>query len=263
MKLLALDIDETTLRHDGTISDNNVKAITHVQKNGGHAVIVTGRPPHATYPVWEMLPVDDICVCFGGALIVNMRTDKVLAATYMQPDTVTDILEFAYSLGIVSQIYREDEILTEYENQYSTRYTTYLKLKPCVITPDIRKIKHNNIIKIVCFCAPEDLRTNIDKFKAEFGDSIGVSASAKTLIEINSPQADKGTGILHLCKLLDIPVSETVAMGDSLIDIPMLLKAHIGIAVANAQKEVLKFADIIAPDCDEDAVAWAVERYFV
>ena len=262
MKLLALDIDDTTLCRDGTLSQKNADAIHRVCQSGGHAVIITGRSPLGARHVWEKLPCDDVCVCFGGAVIVNMRTGKVLDEICMDKYVLQKALNHAHALGLVSHIYRDDTVMTEYANEYSDKYVSYLKLPPYEVVPDIRNMLHEKITKMLCFTETERLWENIESFRSVLGDSAGISSSSKHLIEINDPSADKGAGLLHLCRLLGVDKRESVAVGDTTLDIPMIKAAGVGIAVKNAQPDVLKAADIIAPDCDEDAIAWVAERYF-
>ena len=262
MKLLALDIDDTTIRHNGTLSEKNAAAIQSCTNRGIHVVIVTGRSPKGAYPIWEKLPCDEICVTLGGAVIKNMRTGEILDTTCMDPYVLRSALRHAKYLGLISQIYRGDDVFTEYENIWSDKYTEYLKLPQYKLIPDMQNLLHEGITKLLCFSPTDMLMENIASFSDLLGDKIGIAASSKNLIEINSPDADKGTGLMHLCKLLGIDIKDTVAMGDSLLDIPMLRAAGVGIAVKNSQNDVLAIADVIGPDCDDDAVAWAVERYF-
>ena len=46
-------------------------------------------------------------------------------------------------------------------------------------------------------------------------------------------------------------------------DISMLRWAGLGIAMANAPENVKAAADVIAPACDEDGAAWAMEKYLL
>ena len=57
----------------------------------------------------------------------------------------------------------------------------------------------------------------------------------------------KGCVLEYLCRKLDIPREEVIAVGDSAIDICMLEKAGLGIAF-NASEEVQKHADISTSD---------------
>ena len=56
---------------------------------------------------------------------------------------------------------------------------------------------------------------------------------------------------------------ETIAIGDGENDISMLRWAGLGIAMANAPENVKAAADVIAPACDEDGAAWAMEKYLL
>ncbi|MBQ9950215.1 MAG: HAD family phosphatase [Clostridia bacterium] len=262
MKLLALDLDNTTLSLDGSISPENRRAIEYVQNSGGYAVIITGRSPDAALPVWEMLPVHDICSCFGGAVLTDMRKGEIIKSVSMSPVLLKKALDIAHELGLVAQIYQGNKVITEYENPYTDRYMKYLKLKECIIEPDMRNMLFEDVVKVLCFTPESDLRSNISVFENAFQGELGISASGRSFIEINNPTVDKGTGLMSICKYLGVDIKDTVAMGDSLLDIPMIKSAGVGIAVQNAQDEVLKSADVISPDCDHDAVAWAVERWF-
>lgn len=54
-----------------------------------------------------------------------------------------------------------------------------------------------------------------------------------------------------------------MAFGDGENDIPMLVKAGVGVAVANAKDNVKAAADYIAPSVDEDGVAEALRHFGV
>jgi hydroxymethylpyrimidine pyrophosphatase-like HAD family hydrolase len=52
---------------------------------------------------------------------------------------------------------------------------------------------------------------------------------------------------------------EIAAIGDQLIDIPMLQYAGLSAAMGNARAEVKAAAGMLAPSNDEDGVAWFVD----
>ena len=66
-----------------------------------------------------------------------------------------------------------------------------------------------------------------------------------------------------VAEILGIPREETIAIGDGENDISMLRWAGLGIAMANAPENVKAAADVIAPACDEDGAAWAMEKYLL
>ena len=97
----------------------------------------------------------------------------------------------------------------------------------------------------------------------ELLQNISVSAvwSSPNSIEITHPDAQKGIALDALCQLLDIPVENTLALGDSGNDESMLKKAGIGIAMGNAPDFIKTIADAVSQTNDRDGAAIAIERY--
>jgi hydroxymethylpyrimidine pyrophosphatase-like HAD family hydrolase len=91
------------------------------------------------------------------------------------------------------------------------------------------------------------------------GKDIKLIQSSPFFLEILPPQNSKGKSLERLCKILGIPVENTVAAGDYENDSEMLLTAGIGAAVENAQEGLKAIADIILPTCEENAIAHLIE----
>ena len=73
--------------------------------------------------------------------------------------------------------------------------------------------------------------------------------------------AGKEEAVRALAKLLKIPLSRAAAFGDDTGDIGMLKACGLGIAVADAAREVKAAADFVCGACPEDGVAKWVEAY--
>ena len=87
---------------------------------------------------------------------------------------------------------------------------------------------------------------------------IAVTSSHPKNIEVMDESASKGASLAWLCGHLGIDPAEAVAFGDNFNDIEMLETAGTGIAVANAEPEVLAHADRQTAGNDEDGVARAI-----
>lgn len=55
-------------------------------------------------------------------------------------------------------------------------------------------------------------------------------------------------------------LDEIAAIGDQMIDIPMLRLSRLSAAMANARAEVRAAADLVAPSNDENGVAWFIDQ---
>ncbi|MCR4633067.1 MAG: Cof-type HAD-IIB family hydrolase [Erysipelotrichaceae bacterium] len=72
---------------------------------------------------------------------------------------------------------------------------------------------------------------------------------------------DKGKAIEVLLKHIGAGVEETVGIGDSKTDIPMLQFCKIGIALGSASEETKRAADYITDDVDKDGFYKAFEHF--
>ena len=70
----------------------------------------------------------------------------------------------------------------------------------------------------------------------------------------------KATGIEAIMRTLGVEASEVMACGDSDNDLSMLRLAGTSVVTANGQEEAKALATYLAPSCDEDGVARAIEE---
>ena len=64
-----------------------------------------------------------------------------------------------------------------------------------------------------------------------------------------------------LASTLDIPLEETMAIGDASNDISMLRVAGLGVAMGQASRRVRATADVVTGSNAEDGLAQALETY--
>lgn len=78
--------------------------------------------------------------------------------------------------------------------------------------------------------------------------------------EFNRSGVDKGSGLSRLMKLMGLPLSASMACGDSGNDLPLFRTAGVSVAMANAPEEVKRAANFITRSNQEDGVALAIRR---
>ena len=69
----------------------------------------------------------------------------------------------------------------------------------------------------------------------------------------------KGSGIRKVCELFGIPISDTIAFGDSVNDLDMLETAGIGVAMGNGTDAAKQAADYVTTDMFDDGIWNACE----
>ncbi|HEX3680433.1 MAG TPA: HAD hydrolase family protein, partial [Galbitalea sp.] len=81
--LVALDVDGTVLREDGSLSEHVVAQVQRVQKLGHEVTLSTGRSVSMTLPILERLGiVPEYVVCANGA--ITLRRDPTAPIAYVR-----------------------------------------------------------------------------------------------------------------------------------------------------------------------------------
>ena len=88
-------------------------------------------------------------------------------------------------------------------------------------------------------------------------DSIGIG------LELSPRDTSKGHGLERLCEHLNVPLTESMAVGDGGNDLEIMRTAGLAVAMGNAIPEVTALADAITDDCDHDGAAKAIEKYML
>ena len=260
IKLLALDIDGTLTNHAGVISERNKRAIHRAIESGVHVVLATGRGRIATRPIWTFLELHGPSIQYGGAMIADIDTERALVLHEMPPEVIRAVLDFSVEMGVPAQIYVDDAVITERTSTTAEGYVSRHHL-PFIIDPDIRKKTFRNVPKILAFAPLDRADALFTAYRERFTGIAQVSRSSPGFIEINCLGVTKATALEELSQMLNVPRENTAAMGDNYLDIEMIQWAGVGVSVASGEAEVLAAADVIAPSCDDDAVADFIERY--
>ena len=94
-----------------------------------------------------------------------------------------------------------------------------------------------------------------DGYRAIIGS---VGAAGYVPFEVVPAHLSKAVGIRAICEHVGIPLSHTVALGDSNNDVEAVATAAVGISIGNGCQALVEVADIVAPSVSEDGLAWAL-----
>ena len=92
---------------------------------------------------------------------------------------------------------------------------------------------------------------------------VEATSSLGANLELNAPGVNKGRALVALAETLGYRRENVMACGDSDNDLAMIRMAGLGVAMGNAEPEILAAAAAVTDDNDHDGVAKAIERYIL
>ena len=257
LRLLALDLDGTTLNHMGELSPR-VRDAVRALPDEVRVVVSTGRSIIATTPVLEQLGLTrGYAVCSNGA--VTLELDPAADQGYRIIDTVTfdpravlekmrvalpDALIAVEELGVgfkVSRHFPDGELMG------ASREVSWEELVEHPVTRVTLRQPE---------ASAEEFMEMVERAGLH-GVSYAVGWSA--WLDINPEGVSKASALELVRRHLGVEPIHTVACGDQRNDLEMLHWAAWGVAMGNAPDEVKAIADEVTGHVDDDGLVPIVE----
>lgn len=255
-----LDYDRTVFSHRTfTIPDSAYRALACAKACGHHLILDTGRVFHTAIPEHPEL--------FEGIIFSNgmgmIKDGALLCAQFFQQSEVERVIRVMRDAGAGLALH----------GIYYSWNDPIAMAAWGIDPPDPQRLffpkDHMRLLseyggesvnKIDFFYAKDTNRALAETALDPDWEIARVvsSATAETLGgEVTLHGINKGTGLLAYVKQAGIPVAQTIAIGDSANDIPMLEAAEVGVAMGNASDAVKRVADYVTSGIEEDGIMHA------
>lgn len=261
-RLMAADYDLTLTRSDRKVSAHTCETIRAVYAAGKFVTLASGRLGGSAEVARELFPGDVPLILGNGALVQSCATGETLSETLMDGQSALTLLRWCRRRANAAIVYAPSGIYTDRVNAVSEAYAQSFSSTPMPL-PFPEEIAREGLYKILLLGLPVTVRRAGKKLLADPPCPVDCFTSSPEALEIVPLGVNKAAGLARAAELLGIPREETIAIGDGENDISMLRWAGLGIAMSNASAAVKAAADVIAPVCDEDGAAWAMEKYLL
>lgn len=258
IRLIALDLDGTTLTSDREIHPRNAEAIGRASRAGIVVVLASGRIRPSIYPFATRLGLGQgPLICSNGAHIVD-SDGSTLAASYLGEPEQNAILDYALREGLHVNGYTTDRMFYLYDSAWLELYRTRARTIPTeqVGATELRSMQ---LIKLMVIAEPATIRAIALQGDELFDtDRVALTESEPEYLEFLPRLSNKGAALRQLADHLHIDRSSVMAVGDYLNDVEMVAWAGFGVAMGNAVPEVKAVARRIVANNDEGGVADAI-----
>lgn len=260
IKLLALDLDGTTLTSERKLHPGAVDAVRRVREAGIQVVLASGRIRTSMFPFARELDLDGAMVSCNGAHVQGPGGAEI--AHWPLPHAVFEaIWPYALEAGAHINVYTRDELLFLRESPFGLEYARRLRtIVPRVASVD--EIREMEISKVLIMDHPERILEHRAEIEARMPGDLGrATLSEPDYLEFLAHGVSKARGLQVLCDRLGIDSSEVAAIGDYLNDREMLEWAGTSAVVANAHEDLVANARNVMRSNNEGGVAQFVEEF--
>jgi Cof subfamily protein (haloacid dehalogenase superfamily) len=264
VRLLALDLDDTLLRSDLSISYRTRNAIRRAEAAGVVVTLASGRNPAAMERFSRLLNLHrrpGFLICSNGAVIEKSDTGEAVFESRIDAAPALTAFDLADAEGFAVQIYEGDCLYVSRRNEFAD-YDQRLTGLRQVVLENFRDKVAAGCCKLLIPGDPALLEPLETILASCLGGEVTLFTSKPYYLEILPKGCDKGTALERVAALLGVAREETLAIGDSMNDEAMLRWAGLGVAMANSDDRIKSIAGLVTTSTnDDDGVAEVIERF--
>jgi hypothetical protein len=265
IRILALDLDDTLLRSDLSISRRTRDAIKRTESTGLTIVLASSRIPEAMEHYSRLLGLHErpgYLISNNGALIQESHTGNIVYEAPLESHLALAICDLADAEGFAMQVFDNDIMYVSRKNAYSDldhKLTGFRQVE----VENFRAMVNEGCYKLTIPSDPKLLVHVESIIKTYMGDKITLFNSRPYFLEIMSKGTDKGSALAKIAKMINVSANEAMAIGNAMNDEAMINWAGLGVAMANADERIKKIANFVTKDTnDEDGVAEVIDKFF-
>lgn len=271
-RLIVSDYDGTLLTSENTVPDEVRSAINEYVACGGIFAVCTGRMLRSILPRVRELGLKGLVVACQGTVIAEIGSGKLIKNDSINHAETAEICRFIEGLKLGTDIkygintYRGDDLYTDIRkgDKHLAEYERITGVNAAHVNIPMSEFVTKNALdcqKITCLVSPGGREELYHSIAEKFNKRFDVTCSASVLVEISPLNDTKGEALKYIAKHYGIPMASTVAVGDNLNDLSMIVAADIGVAVGNAVQGLKDAANYITVTNNEGAVAKIIEKF--
>lgn len=257
--LVALDIDGTTMREDGVVTDTVIQAVRDAEAAGHEVMLSTGRSENMTVPLLERLGIEPkYLVCANGALTLQRTAEGAYERVHVETFDPTEVLQTIRG-ALENGAYGVEDETGHYLLSGDFPDDTMTASGDHVDFERLLGVRATRVVVI----SPEH---GLEEF-LEIVDAMGLHKVSYTVgwtawLDIAPEGVTKATAMERIREWLDIPRSRVFAAGDGRNDIDMLRWASTsgrGVVMGQAPDDVVDAGNELTGGVTADGLAAALD----
>jgi len=255
--MIILDLDNTLLRSDKTISSYTLSVLEKCRDKGIKVVFATGRAAQATSRITALFP-PDVLISYGGALATV--GEKIIHHSGIPTGISFALIQECLLSPEVLWINAANEEVALSNFPHTNDLEDYPQASDFAAYQDCDFSKNHNVsfLKIHIHVTSQKV---IEDIASRYPMCNMLKYTGEDLYRFANINATKWDAVKAVAEYYSISTNALIAFGDDINDFDMIKNCGIGVAVANAIDDVKTAANYICDTCDNDGVAKWLEEY--
>lgn len=248
LKLVALDIDGTIVHaHEDVPAPRITEAVARLRRAGIVVVLASGRMFPGTAKVARHLDISEPVICQQGCS-VHLLDGTIIHEFPIDRTAAIEICEYARSIVRPYEWFNPLRYVVSGESAATREYGRVSGIVPEYRTdPENSGVVPTGVGIISNHAEANAIHGALVK---QHGERLHMLDFPEVTVAV-APDANKGHALSLICADLGIDRHETLAIGDSVNDAPMLAWAGRGVALAHSDRYALDAANEVLADGDE------------
>lgn len=261
--IVALDLDGTVVDYDDELHETVREAVRRVAAQRHHVVIATGRAVSGALDIAYRLGLEDgYVVCSNGSVIIRLtdtceRGWEVVHVESFDPAPALERMSAVVPTGLF--MVEDTELVRWGSAEFPEGDLAAGAQLRIVSFKELKKLKATRIVMRELDGTNEEFQKSVEKIGLH---GVTYSVGWSNWLDIAPDGVSKASALEHVARSLNVPVENTVAVGDGSNDKEMIAWAGTGVAMGQARDELRNLADRVTGTVEDNGLAQVLDEIF-
>lgn len=265
-KLLCTDVDGTLIDGQGEITESNRRAIGQLTERKIDFAVTTGRMLRAVRLMADSYGLAPYIVCSNGAVTADPE-GNILQSSYLNEVVIRRLCDMGKRYRCIMGFNTLDGVFYNQKGHFED--TLYLNANRLYGNGEEIKVRYTRgyeppdsgepIAKISFWACGQSEFEQLDAQVRAMPD-VCVTTAMKWNLEVTAAGISKWSGIQVLMERMNLNADHVICIGDSMNDEEMIIRAGMGVCMANGQEDLKRVADYITDTNERGGVAKVIQK---